>query len=287
MNWILEADREPNALRVAAAARRAGHGIMLLEKQKYAFGLLDGEQDDLSPAPIFKTAPVLAYGSSTMVRAVQRYGARFGWAPVAWTPWDLLRCSSYLSWVDDLTVQKYRKILPLGILAEPMTQDMVYGALGQDGCVFLRPDEGDKTFGGRIIERPRFDDCVATLLGQNLAPETPCVVSMPEVIRREWRCFVRIGEPSLERCRVITSSQYRENGRLREVAGCPEEVARFAELVAGYWPHDDEHMPAVVVDVAETQDRLTVMEIQTVHCAGLYACDEDALVRELADLAAS
>lgn len=286
MNWILEADREPNALRVAAAARNAGHGIMLLEKQKYAFGLLDGEQDDLSPAPIFKTAPVLAYGSSTMVRAVQRYGARFGWTPVAWAPWDLLRCSSYLPWLGSLSIQKEYKTLLLGSLSDPDTQDHLYATLAEDGCLFIRPDEGDKLFGGSLIERERLSDCVSNLLG-TLPASTECVVSRPVVVRREWRCFVRVGEPSPEHCGVITSSQYKEGGRSRVEPGCPAEVARFAESIASMWPHGEARMPAIVVDVAELQGELAAVEVQTVHCAGLYACDEDALVRELADLAAA
>lgn len=277
MNWIFDKSDEPNTMRMLAAAQRAGMGTTQLEKNLYAFGALDKETEDLSPAPIFRMAPVLTYGDTALVRAVQRYVAHsgVGWAPVAWAPWEDLRCSAYLGAIGSISLQQRWTMRRLRSLADPRVRDQLFEVFGSSGCLFVRPDENDKRFSGGIVERERWDDWQANVAStQGLF--TRCLVARPEPIGAEWRCFM-VGDS------VVTSSQYRIRGRLDYARGCPPDAERAAALAIQLW---EDAPPACVVDIAETGGEFRVIEVGSINCTGLYAADEDVLVEALGKLAA-
>lgn len=276
VNWVINTENG-NTSRWTEAARQAGHAILLMDPRSYAFGALENpEAEDLTPAPIFKEEPVLAYGGTDMVRALQPYAARenVGWYPLAWAPWADLRCSAYLKFLAPLSIQRSYGFYTLAQLADERTQREVYAAHGCDDLIFLRPDDGWKSFSGHLVPRHALPKQVAELL-RGLPPETRCLAAMPATIRREWRCFL-VGN------RVVSASRYLLDGSLRPEPGCPAEVENFASRAEEAWLASP---PACVIDVAETKAGLHVVEVGPVHCSWLYACDEHVIVRELADLA--
>ena len=267
MNWILAKEDEENTRRIAEAAGRAGHRVVELDRQAYAFGAQPLLPHDLR-------GPVIAYGDTSMVQRIQhhaRHGS--GWAPVAWAPWDQLRCGAYLGWIGSLSVQKHRALVRVKDLLGRM--ERIYDEFSADGCVFIRPDANDKSFPGSIVEAERFEAWAAPILA-NQGPYALCLVARPAWILREWRCVV-VGD------RVVTSSLYKEEGRVRAERGCPAEASRVALLAKEWW---GEAPAACVVDVADTGEGFYVVEVGPVNCAGLYGCDAGLFVRELSDLAA-
>ena len=83
--------------------------------------------------------------------------------------------------------------------------------------------------------------------------------------------------------RVAAASQYYVEGERNVLSGCPVEVQAFAEemLSAIDWRPD----PAFVMDICESDGRLFLLELNSFGCAGLYACDLDAVVNAVSELA--
>jgi ATP-grasp domain, R2K clade family 3 len=77
--------------------------------------------------------------------------------------------------------------------------------------------------------------------------------------------------------RVVASSQYRSNGRLKVTGEVPPEVTRFAgEMAARYAP-----APVFVLDVGAVAAGLRVVETNCFNSAGFYWCDLYAIARAI------
>ena len=76
---------------------------------------------------------------------------------------------------------------------------------------------------------------------------------------------------------VVAGSQYRDNGALSVVAGCPAEVTQYAAgvLQQVQWRPDRVFM----LDVCESGGSLFVLELNSFSCSGIYACDLPAVIR--------
>lgn len=215
--------------------------------------------------------PVICYGSVAMLRhALTQLRQR----PGAFCDWGLLRCSSYYARYGEHLLQRRYGMYPFAEVVR--LQPFLYDSFAADGCVFIRPDDNDKSFAGEVIHHGAFPRWLATVAQDPPPPEQLCVVSRPEVLLAEWRLVIAGGQ-------VVTGSQYRRAGSLELERGCPAEVARFAEQLAARWtPH-----PVFVMDVALCDDGYRLIEIGSVNCAGLYRCDLRAVVAALRDAVAA
>src|SRR5205823_1759961 len=121
------------------------------------------------------------------------------------------------------------------------------------------------------------DDFAAALGPTRYDPATLVVVAAPRAIGREWRLVVA-GDG------VVAASQYAVDGSKCIERGCPAEVRAFAEtmLAEARWRPD----PVFMADVAESEERLWLVELNGFSCSWLYACDLQAVVVAAGDLAA-
>ena len=103
-------------------------------------------------------------------------------------------------------------------------------------------------------------------------PETLCVVARPQNIKKEWRLV--IAEEN-DKQSVIAHSQYRHNEQLTILQETPQEVLTFAQslLNCGYEPD-----PMWTMDIAETSEGLSLLEVGSLSAAGWYDCDLEAIV---------
>lgn len=204
-----------------------------------------------------KDEPVFAYGSVSMIRDAQ---ARCERAPVAYCDWSQLRCSTYYAHYGAHLLQSPYALLPLAEIRRLRTQ--LFLDLGEDHALFIRPDENDKSFDGQVVYATDFEHFYELAQRSGESPEVLCVVARPTRILQEWRVMIGAGE-------VVTGSQYRRRGSLELIGEVPDEVASYARLLASLWsPH-----PLFVMDIARTSEGLRLIEIGSVNCAGLYACD--------------
>lgn len=211
---------------------------------------------------------VIGYGTFAFARQIQLHRR---WMPGAWCDPTNLDCTTYYAHFGKFLLNQHYTILP-GVEAIRQ-RDWLFGVFGRDGEVFARPTCCQKVFTGRCMD---FESFAAGLSPTRYDPTTLVVVATPRAIGREWRLVVA-GD------RVVASSQYAVEGRKAVAAGCPAEVTSFAEgmLAEVRWRPD----PIFMVDVAETDGRLWLVELNGFSCSWLYGCDLAAVVEAASDVA--
>jgi ATP-grasp domain, R2K clade family 3 len=145
--------------------------------------------------------------------------------------------------------------------------------------VFLKPAGGGKLLSGLLLE-PGASLQDAHFSRHRRWPELPeeflLLVAPPRELFGEWR-FVIVGE------QVVAASQYKLGESLVLERGAPDDAWTIARAVAEHpWCPTD----VFVVDIAQTAEGYFVLELNTFGTAGLYACDQEAIVRAAAPYAA-
>ncbi len=141
---------------------------------------------------------------------------------------------------------------------------------------FARPCEDTKTFTGQVFTKESWDEFVQYHL-TNGHTTTLCATTSIQVcslkdIQREIRCWVVKGK-------VVTASQYRINEKTI-YSECTEPfILDYAQsMVDLYCPAD-----AFIIDIAMVDDKLKIVEINCINCAGFYDCNLQKLVEKLED----
>jgi ATP-grasp domain, R2K clade family 2 len=200
--------------------------------------------------------PVIVHGSIVFIKRAQKEIAN---APAVWADWSKLCCSEYYTRYPTKLTQENWVMLPWGSLLD--RQDFLYKTLGCNDKVFIRPDYNTKRFTGQLVDKTQLmsfcqyykDECDNNDI---------IIVATPVEITREWRLVMYNDE-------VVTSSQYKENNYLVISTGCPARVKTFASACCKEWrPHN-----FFVIDIAEVNNKYSILEIGSFNCAGLYGCD--------------
>jgi ATP-grasp domain, R2K clade family 3 len=213
---------------------------------------------------------VVAYGTFPFARQVQLH---CGWTPGAWCDPTNFDCTAYFAHFGKFLLNQHYAIMP-GVEAIRQ-QDWLFEVFGKDDELFARPTGCNKTFTGRCI----FKNDFASALGPTrYDPATLIVVAAPREIGREWRLVVA-GD------RVVAGSQYAVEGARGVEPGCPEEVRAFAAamLAEVRWRPD----PVFMLDIAESDGRLWLVELNGFSCSWLYECNLEAVVAAAGGLAAN
>jgi hypothetical protein len=211
---------------------------------------------------------IIGYGTFPFARQIQLHRR---WTPGAWCDPANLDCSCYFAHFGRFLLNQHYAIMP-GVEAIRQ-RDWLYEVLGTDDEVFARPTGCGKVFTGRCL----FKDDFASALGPTrYDPATLVVVAAPREIGREWRLVVA-GD------RVVAGSQYAREGSKCVEPGCPGEVRAFAEamLAEVRWQPD----PIFMLDIAESDGQLRLVEVNGFSCSWLYACDLEAVVAAASALA--
>lgn len=176
-------------------------------------------------------------------------------------------CVYYYPRFGDYLVNSDYAMLPFGELSRRTS--WLFEVFGPDS-LFLRPSSGYKTFTGLVLDRGAEWDMELNHLRYRIDPETLVVVAPVRTVDKEWRVVVVDGK-------VITAGQYRDRGIDVRVNDVPMVVTDFAQQVVGQSGYKPDF--AWTLDVGETQRGLRVIEVGSFSCAGLYACDYDAIVK--------
>lgn len=136
---------------------------------------------------------------------------------------------------------------------------------------FIRPTGNTKLFTGMVITKKDFLDWQerenidsSPYIGQSL------LIAPLRVIRAEYRFFVVNQE-------VITGSSYKVDGKFDSSVKPTAEIIKYAEKIVEKFPLSK----AYVLDVAETDEGLKVVEYNNINTSGLYGCDEVAFVKAI------
>lgn len=265
MRWVMDryllqraADASGGQPTLEQAARAAGHEV-------HVTGRVDGVIPDLATIPFDASQPVMTWGSHQFVQAVER--ARRDWTPGAYHRTKELAFSTFAAHLGDLLLNDDFVLLPY---AEAKRRPW-------RGAIFLRPDAVTKAFAGFVIpEADRAREFAALDQTAHLDPETLVVVATTKPLRAEFRFVVVGGE-------VVTGSEYRWDGKLDiRIDVHPDCEALAWEVARRPWQPD----VGYTCDVALMEDgSARVVELNTLSCSGLYACDTRKIVAAVAQAA--
>ena len=134
---------------------------------------------------------------------------------------------------------------------------------------FIRPTGGTKLFGGMVVSRSDFQEWQdrENHTGSNYREQTLMMAPLKD-IEAEYRFFVVDGK-------VVTGSSYRVAGKLDITHVPPVEVARHAQAMVDKF----QIAQAFVIDIAETNEGMKIVEYNCFNTAGLYRCSPRDIIR--------
>lgn len=248
-----------------------------LEKPYSVHKVIPFSDGQLDPDPgLPDGARAIVMGSYTMAR----YAAARGWKPGA-----------YLENLDFEIQREHWGERMLNYDAIITRFDEVSEIIVDGRCepFFLRPVHDSKAFTGFVCDWPYYQEWLAgllrmpetadpvnDLLGVNvLTLATPVMICRKKEIWTETRTWVVGGE-------VVTASGYKTGTLKRYTA--PDQVDQhvidFAQARADEWCPNR----AFVLDVAETEDGLRIVEVNNLNSAGFYKGDVQVLLNAIEEL---
>lgn len=136
--------------------------------------------------------------------------------------------------------------------------------------LFIRPDNGTKTFTGQVIRRVNIMEQIQFLEKySSVANETLIWVGDEKNIDREYRFWISAGK-------VVTWSEYNwDKSHVTNIDPPTKIIIDMAEQVAKYsWQVDRIY----TVDITEYLGFAKIIELNSFSCAGLYNCDSGYLL---------
>jgi hypothetical protein len=216
---------------------------------------------------------VLFYGSINMAEIIRKHLTTC--APVVWSdPSDFL-CSNYYSRFTKFLFNDRHKFMTLGEFRDNLWN--VYFEFGKDAMIFIRPDSGDKTFAGQLLDLQDvsvWDNAIKC----NAKPDDIIVVSTPKNIIGEWRYIVSQTE-------ILGMSCYRYHGKSTLVPSAPPLATELVKKII-----DSAPLPAKIcaVDIASDSDNnYWLLEFNSFNSCGLYAMDKSKIVKVASEIALS
>lgn len=205
---------------------------------------------------------VVCYGDIDFVRQVHQ---RAPFIPGAWCNFDNMKCSTYYAYLGEHLLNKQYEMMPLGELLRRWNSLTImtgsYPAIHRS--LFIRPDSGAKPFTGYVVA-PDDKNKIQTL-SQAVGPEMLVIVAPEKKIEAEWRFVICDRE-------VVAGCQY-----------LPFEVPFFLtpslRLATQISNHEWQPDLCYTVDIAESEGKMHLLEINSFSCAGFYDCDMGDIVR--------
>lgn len=160
---------------------------------------------------------------------------------------------------------------------ELLNSDFVIGELHELepewDAFFIRPTGNTKLFGGMVVTKEEFHEWQEREKHSDSAYHGQLLmISELQEIEAEYRFFVVDGK-------VVTGSSYRVDGQLNTNVIPSDAVITYAQMMVDRFSLSE----AFVIDVAETNKGMKVVEYNNLNTSGLYQCDEVRIVTALND----
>lgn len=219
-------------------------------------------------------ACVVFYGSINLARQLQR---NTPWVPGAIVNFNNYKCSTYYSYWGKHLLNKDYIMLPYAELSR-RRQDIykILGISGSEFNLFIRPDDGCKSFGGHVVYEKDFK-IKGGPVGNYAKPESLIIASSPKIIEHEWRVVI------CDR-KAISACQYKLYDKLNINSDVPGKVYDKAnEIASSEWQPDRIY----VLDIGNVDNRkeLKLIEANSFCCSGLYCCDPQKIIKEASRVA--
>lgn len=214
-------------------------------------------------------ACVMSYGSINLIKQIRRTS----WIPGCFCNFDNFKYSKYASYLGKYLLNQSFVIVPLEELIR--RKYFFYKTFGEDSCIFIRPNNGDKPFTGTLIFEENFEGDISLIHEQN-DPDLLIVVSDPKIIREEWRFFV-------SKKKVLAGSRYQHFGKHVEESCFDKDAIDFVRKILLDIKFEPD--PIYTIDVCKTSEGYHILELNSFSCAGFYGCNIDILTKAVTHLA--
>lgn len=258
VHWILETQVLPQLhVSLKQVAEKRGHRVS------------EWNDDWSFRWPPFKGQYILFHGSLGVSNDVEQNSP---WSPGAFCNLNAFHCSHYYPAVGNFLIHQSWQATTINELVGTPTQ--FFGGSNQ---LFVRPDSPLKPFSGRVISR---DNVTLKALDHGFyydEVDLPIILTPTQQVGQEWR-FIVVGQ------RVITGSGYTADNRsgTDELTNGP--AWELAETIAQSIQPPD---PIYVLDIAESNGKLWLMELNPFSGADLYASNLDIVVEAVDEIASS
>lgn len=213
---------------------------------------------------------VIMYGTIGLVKFIQR---KKKWYPGAWSDWEELKCTTFLSHWGQFSVQEDYTFLPIAEVNRRWND--LFMKYQFDGHIFIKPNDNDKRFHGEKVADEFRDQWYKTAQIYGAPISSLALVSKPTCIKAEWRFIIA-------NRKIVSGSLYRADGRTGLSRIDPDWVfdknaIEFAEKVV----NSTEWQPAPIyaLDVCMVESgQFKLMEVGSLNCCGLYKCDVAAIM---------
>jgi hypothetical protein len=143
----------------------------------------------------------------------------------------------------------------------------------EDKEYFLRPLIDNKWFAGTVLKYSDLVDWIIKLKNIDIDMNTEILIADILYPRKEYRMFYVKNE-------IVTTSQYRENMETFVKNGSPIECQNFA---LDFIEKNKDVLPnSFVIDVAQSEDKIGIIEINSINNSGFYGVDKELLIKSLA-----
>lgn len=214
---------------------------------------------------IYKSEPVIFYGSIEWINQLDRCGYLKKYLPGAYLRKEQLKYSNYAWRYPDMMLNDDYIMLPFGEIK-----------VRQSTGFFIRPDAVTKSFPGHVIDG--HENKITDLeTYDKIYPEELCVIACPKKIIGEYRHVICNHE-------LIAQCQYRRDGKLDIRIDVDPACQTLAKWISrGEYQVDNVY----VVDTALTKTGAKIIEFNAFSCSGLYAMDTRAIVKRVSEAAIS
>lgn len=141
---------------------------------------------------------------------------------------------------------------------------------------FIRPEEDLKAFNGTVTEAEEIINWMQSTASGNFSfsEDTPIIIAPVKKLYSEARFFIVGGK-------VVDGSYYRFGGRTHTSHIDQQETYATAQALADKWLPNE----CCVMDVADTDDGLKVIEFNTLNSSGFYAHKIPVIVQAVTEWA--
>ena len=197
--------------------------------------------------------------------------------PLGWMNDENYMCSTYYPLFQKFLFNDWHIFVTMAGLKHNKWN--IYKQFSKDTLIHIRPNGGDKTFSGQLVDLQDFDGIFNGKTSRCSAKETDlAVVSTPKNILGEWR-FICTNKGE-----IVAQTTYMYRGNRTYVPGAPEGAIKLCKeiLAVGWYPD-----PMFTVDICEDSDgAYWMMEFNSFTSAGTYAANKTAIVETANRIAA-
>ncbi len=228
---------------------------------------------DLRPGLVDGNECVLFQGSIQLFRKLKSELQAY---PLGWMTDENYLCTNYYPHVQKFLFNDWHVFTTVAGLKH--NQWNFYAEFGKDALIYVRPNGGDKTFTGRLLDLQDFPEFWKDIVHCNVTDDSSIVVvSTPKNIKGEWR-FICTAQKE-----ILGVSLYKYNNQRTYIPSAPVKATKLVnEILENGWYPD----PVFTVDICEDNDgNFWLMEMNSFTSAGTYAAPKAQIVKRVSEIA--